>query len=217
MPESSVEAKHRDEIVDGVRVVRVPIVSRGADLNGLNKLKRVANYFSFPIASWLTNAAMDRRYDCVLCMQYSPVLMALPALRIARKQGVPCLLWSFDLWPEDMLTGGLSRDGLPYRIMRRVSRSIYRRADMVAVTSPGFTAYFDEQLNLHDLKTVWLPQLAEETFERVADTAKPMSVRLFLPLQEILVEIKVSKRLSKQHRFWCMSPFTCVLSVQALA
>ena len=172
VPEEFRGGKHRDEIVDGVRVVRVPIVSRGADLNGLNKLKRVANYFSFPIASWLTHAAMDRRYDCVICMQYSPVLMALPALRIARKQGVPCLLWSFDLWPEDMLTGGLSRDGLPYRIMRRVSRSIYRRADMVAVTSPGFTAYFDEQLNLHDLKTVWLPQLAEETFERVADTAE---------------------------------------------
>lgn len=172
VPEEFRGGKHRDEIVDGVRVVRVPIVSRGADLKGFNKLKRVANYFSFPIASWLTHAAMDRRYDCVICMQYSPVLMALPALRIAKKQGVPCLLWSFDLWPEDMLTGGLSRDGLPYRIMRRVSRSIYRRADMVAVTSPGFTAYFDEQLNLHDLKTVWLPQLAEETFERVADSAE---------------------------------------------
>lgn len=163
--------RHRDEVVGGVRVVRVPIVARGADLKGLNKLRRVANYFSFPITAWVTRAAMDRRYDCVICVQFSPVLMAMPALRIARRQSVPCLLWSFDLWPEDMLTGGLSRDGLPYRIMRRVSRSIYGRADAIAVTSPGFTTYFDEQLDLSGLKTIWLPQFAEEAFEHVADVS----------------------------------------------
>lgn len=163
--------RHRDEMVDGVRVIRVPIVSRGADLKGFNKFKRVANYFSFPIAAWLTRAAMDRQYDCVICMQFSPVLMALPALRIATIQGVPCLLWSFDLWPEDMLTGGLSRDGLPYRVMRQVSRGIYGRADIVAVTSPGFRTYFAEQLGLPSLKTIWLPQPAEEDFEHIANTS----------------------------------------------
>lgn len=171
VPEEYRRGRHKEETLDGVRVVRVPIVSRGANLKGLNKLRRVANYFSFPISAWLKQAAMDKRYDCVICMQFSPVLMALPALRIAKKQGAPCLLWSFDLWPEDMLTGGLCRDGLPYGIMRRVSRSIYGQADMVAVTSPGFTTYFEEQLGLPDLKTVWLPQFAEETFERVADAA----------------------------------------------
>lgn len=158
---------HRDEIVNGVRVVRVPIVARGVNLEGLNKLRRVANYISFPLSAWAVQAAMDERYDCVICAQFSPVLMALPALRIAKKQGAPCLLWSFDLWPEDMLTGGLSREGVPYKIMRGASRIIYGRADMVAVTSPGFKKYFDEQLGLPDLKTAWLPQFAEEAFEKV--------------------------------------------------
>ncbi len=162
---------HRDEVVDGVRVVRVPIIARGADLKGLNKLRRVANYLSFPLSAWATRASMDGRYDLVMCVQFSPVLMALPALRIAKRQGAPCLLWSFDLWPEDLLTGGMSRGGLPYRVMHRVSRGIYGRADMVAVTSPGFTRYFDEQLELPGLRTVWLPQFAEEAFEGVADAA----------------------------------------------
>lgn len=161
--------KHQDEIVDGVRVVRVPIVARGANLKGLNKLRRVANYFSFPFSAWATGAAMDENYDCVMCVQFSPVLMALPALRIAEKQGVPCLLWSFDLWPEDMLTGGLSREGVPYKIMRRVSRGIFGRADFVAVTSPGFMTYFEEQLGLSSLDTAWLPQFAESIFEDVAE------------------------------------------------
>lgn len=169
VPEEFRRGKHNNEMVDGVRVVRVPIIARGADLKGLNKLRRIANYVSFPIAAWLTRAAMDRHYDCVICMQFSPILMALPALRIAENQGIPCLLWSFDLWPEDMLTGGLNRNGLPFNIMRRVSRRIYGRADMVAVTSPGFSTYFEEQLGLPELKTTWLPQFAEEAFEHVSN------------------------------------------------
>lgn len=162
--------KHRDELDNGVRVIRVPIVARGKDLNGLNKLRRVANYVSFPISCQLTRAALDSEYDCVMCFQFSPILMAVPALRIARTQGIPCLIWSFDLWPEDMLTGGMSRGGFPYRIMRAVSRRIYGAADMVAVTSPGFVEYFGSRLGLGGLRTAWLPQFAEEMFEGVQDS-----------------------------------------------
>lgn len=155
----------RDEIVEGVRVRRVPIVARGENLRGLNKLRRVANYLSFPLSSWLTGACLDEKYDAVMCFQFSPVLMALPALRIAHREGIPCLLWSFDLWPEDMLTGGMSRDGVPYRVMREVSRRIYGEADLLAVTSPGFETYFSEQLGLQDTSVAWLPQFAETIFE----------------------------------------------------
>lgn len=157
--------RHRDEEIEGVRVIRVPIVARGENLEGLNKLRRVANYVSFPFMCRLTGAAADDRYDCVVCVQFSPVLMALPALRIAKEQRIPCLIWSFDLWPEDMLTGGMSRAGVPYRIMRFVSKRIYGAADMVAVTSPGFPRYFEEELGICGLKTAWLPQFAEEMFE----------------------------------------------------
>ncbi len=91
--------------------------------------------------------------------------MALPSIYIARKQQIPCLIWSFDLWPEDMLTGGMRRGGIPYRVMRTVSRRIYGAADMVAVTSPGFPRYFEKELGLSGLRTAWLPQFAEGMFE----------------------------------------------------
>ena len=155
----------REESVRGVRVVRVPIVARGRDLKSFNKIRRMANYISFPLASWFTQACADEPCDCVLCVQYSPVLMALPALRIARRQKVPCLVYSFDLWPEDMLSGGMSRTGAPYKAMRRVSRRIYGSADLVAVTSPGFASYFAHELGLEDLCCECLPQYAEGAFE----------------------------------------------------
>lgn len=158
---------HRDENVRGVRVVRVPVIARGKDLRGLNKVRRVANYVSFPLTSRLLPLASDDRFDCVLAMQFSPVLMAIPALRIAKKQGIPCLLYCFDLWPEDMLSGGMSRGGVPYAVMRAVSRRVYESADRVCGTSPGFEEYFAGELGLQGIDFAWLPQYAEEAFEQM--------------------------------------------------
>ncbi|MBM6785515.1 glycosyltransferase family 4 protein [Collinsella tanakaei] len=165
VPDEYRNGRHRDEILDGVRVVRVPTISRGRNLRGFNKVRRIGNYLSFPVMSLLAGGTLEGDYDCVLCFQFSPVLMALPALRIARQSGIPCILWSFDLWPEDMLSGGMSRGGLPFRVMGFVSKKIYGAADMVAVTSPGFVEYFSERLGLKELRTSWLPQFAEDVFD----------------------------------------------------
>lgn len=167
--------KRRREKISGVDVIRVPIVARGGNLKGWNKLRRVANYVSFPLMSWLTRACTRERFDIVVCLQFSPVLMAVPALRIARAQKVPCLIYSFDLWPEDMLAGGLSREGVPYKIMRKLSRGIYGAADAVAVTSPGFEDYFRDELKLSNLRCHWLPQYAEAAFENLKPLSTPAS------------------------------------------
>lgn len=169
VPEEYRHGKHRDEVVDGVRVLRVPIVARGHDLRGLNKARRIANYLSFPFMSWLTGAASRDRYDCVLCMQFSPIQMAYPALRIAKSQHIPCLIYIFDLWPEDLLTGGFNRGGKVYGVMRGVSKKIYGRADRLAVTSPKFEDYLRVELGLDVHGVEWLPQYAEEMFERMGD------------------------------------------------
>lgn len=161
--------KRRRENINGVRIVRVPIVARGRDLHGLNKVRRVANYASFPFMSWLTGAASNEHYDCVLAPQLSPILMTLPALRIADKQGIPCLLWVIDLWPEDLLTGGFSRKGKAYQTMWGISRKAYSRATRLAVTSPRFEDYLRDELNLDINGVEWLPQYAEEMFEKLGE------------------------------------------------
>lgn len=164
--------QNRNEMVGGVNVVRVPIVARGKDLVGINKAKRVLNYISFPFMAWLTRACAKKQYDFVLAFQYSPILMVLPALRIARKQKIPVLIWAFDLWPEDLLSGGFERSSLVFRFMKSVSAKIYERADCIAVTSRGFVDYFADYLHLENLNVVWLPQFAEEIFEEMPFTSK---------------------------------------------
>ena len=167
VPDEYRHGRHGDEMVDGVRVVRVPIVARGS---GLNKMRRVANAVSFPLMAWLMRAAMDARYDCVVSFEFSPIFMCYPALRIARKQGIPCLMWVVDLWPEDLLTGGFSREGTAYRLLRGMSKRIYARADRLAVTSPKFVDYLRDELRL-DVSPDWLPQYAEDMFVRMGGSS----------------------------------------------
>ena len=169
IPPDYLHGAHRDELIDGVRVVRVPLVARGKDLCGVNKIRRIANYISFPLSSWATRACQDERYDAILCFQFSPILMALPALRIARKQSIPCLIWCFDLWPEDMITGGFVKGSTSFELVKRLSRQIYSSADLVAVTSPRFADYFSDDLGLEGVGKVWLPQYAEPMFEALGE------------------------------------------------
>lgn len=155
------------QVRNGVQICRVKIVSRGKNLHGFNKLRRIANYFSFSYAGSIAAKRMPDDFDCVLVFQFSPVLMATPGIAYAKKYNVPCIIYCFDLWPEDMLTGGISRKGLTYKIMKKISYDIYNQADTLAITSPNFEDYFKDELGLSNSKYAYLPQFAEEQFELV--------------------------------------------------
>ena len=120
IPEKYKQKKNRYQEKDGVRIFRVPIVSRGENLKGVNALKRVLNYFSFSV-SGSKFARKLKGFDVVVAFEFSPILMVIPAIKVAKRESIPLLIYAFDLWPEDLLTGGLSKQGIPYRIMKRYS------------------------------------------------------------------------------------------------
>ena len=155
---------HRDEIVNGVRVHRCPIHprKRGA-------LHRFWNYYSFVFASKRYLSRLEEDFDVVLVNQLSPVMMAGGALDWAKRHGKKTVLYCLDLWPESLSAGGIRSGSLIYRVFWYISRRIYRGADAIAVTSQGFEDYFRTTLKLPDAKLVYLPQYAEELFDRLPD------------------------------------------------
>lgn len=155
---------HRDEIVNGVRVHRCPIHprKRGA-------LHRFWNYYSFVFASKRYLSRLEEDFDVVLVNQLSPVMMAEGALQWAKRHGKKTVLYCLDLWPESLSAGGVRPGSLIYRVFWHISRRIYRRANAIAVTSQGFEDYFRTTLKLPDAKLVYLPQYAEELFDRLPD------------------------------------------------
>ena len=166
IPEKYKQKKNRYQEKDGVRIFRVPIVSRGENLKGVNALKRVLNYFSFSV-SGSKFARKLKGFDVVVAFEFSPILMVIPAIKVAKRESIPLLIYAFDLWPEDLLTGGLSKQGIPYRIMKRYSKKLYGQADAIAITSPDFERYIADYLEVDCPEFFYLPQYAEEEFERI--------------------------------------------------
>lgn len=151
-----------DETVDGVRVHRCPIHPRKK-----GPVHRFWNYYSFRSASRRYLRRLEEDFDAVFVYQLSPLMMAEGALEWAERHGKPCLLYCLDLWPESLTTGGIRAGSLVYRYYLGVSRSIYRRADNILLSSRGFARYFRETLGIGDEKLAVLSQYAEEAFDGV--------------------------------------------------
>ena len=149
----------RDEVRNGVRVIRVPLHPRLS--GGVN---RVRNYLSFWRNANEVARGLGDGYDVALGYQFSPVMQADPALVWAKKNKKKALLYCFDLWPASLLAGGFKESSLPFRWMRSVSRRIYSRADRIAVTSPLFDEYFRGELGLRVPDSAYLPQYADDAF-----------------------------------------------------
>lgn len=144
---------------NGVNIIRAWLWPRRE-----GALNRILNYLSFWLsANWLSSK-LDGGFDVVLGYQFSPVMQVDPGIRYAERTGTPMILYSFDLWPESLVAGGIGRESLPFRWIKSVSKRIYSSADTLAVTSPGFYDYFSSELGLEFDRKVYLPQYAEDLF-----------------------------------------------------
>lgn len=125
-----------EESWKGARLYRVPIFPRGIK----SGLRLALNYLSFVIAAILWGPIMLRRSrpDAVLVYAPSPLLQALPGLLLARIKGCPLVLWVQDIWPESLRATGYVRNSLILWAVGRVVRFIYKRSDLILISSKGF-------------------------------------------------------------------------------
>lgn len=163
IPDEYKNGGHRDEYVNGVRVIRVEEIPRTKGKVGLAK-----NYVSFVVSGSLKALTLEKDYDAIFVYQLSPILMAIPAYVAKwtmrkRKLSIYCL----DLWPESLSSLGISKDSVFYKFMKWVSIRIYKGAYSVSYTSKMFKSYFENELGLKNMKTVHIPQFADELFSKV--------------------------------------------------
>lgn len=152
-----------DEVLDGVRVHRCPIIPRKQ-----GAVYRFLNYYSYVFSSRNYLRGLKEDFDVVFVNQLSPVMMAESALAWARKKKKKCVLYCLDLWPESLLAGGIRKESVIYKVFLQISRRIYRRADALLITSMGFREYFRDVLRIENKDIRYLPQYAEDLFEAVA-------------------------------------------------
>lgn len=163
-PEDGVYIPHLNifyEEINGVKVYRCRLFPRKK-----GKLNLVRNYVSFAWQATKAVRAMlpdSHDFDKIMVFQYSPVTMAIPGILFRKKLGKPLILYCFDLWPESIVSAGLPNHGLLYGILLMLSRWIYKKADILLVSSRNFGKYFKNKLGIKT-PVHYLPIYAEDLF-----------------------------------------------------
>ena len=121
-----------EEQVNGWHFYRTP--SAGGILNGTAAFAQIK--LMGQIASRIEEVARRRRPDVLHA--HSPVLNAIPALRVGRRLGIPVLYELRALWEDAAVDHGTAREGgLRYRVSRGLESWVLRRADAVTTICEG--------------------------------------------------------------------------------
>jgi len=151
----------RTEYINGAKIIRTPIIPRG---NG-NALRLLLNYTSFIIFSFFTVQFRIRTsFDVIFVQQLSPVTMALPAIRIKRKQKIPLCLWVLDLWPESVTAASNIKNHRIIAWLNKLVKFIYKNSDKILVSSAFFSNSISEKINIDKNEIIHFPNWAEDIF-----------------------------------------------------
>lgn len=164
----------RREVVNGVKVIRIPVVPRGKG----GAIRLLLNYFSFALLAscYCLYLAYKEKFDIIFVQQLSPVTMALPALVVKRIQKIPLYMWICDLWPESLSSGGGVNNKYILSFFGKIVQTIYSGCTKLLISSRGFTQSILEKGDYSN-KITYLPNWAEEVF----NNNTPLSTNSNLP------------------------------------
>lgn len=148
----------RHEVINGVRVTRLPIVPRGVD----NKVMLMLNYFSFLVVGCLYMLwhAIFNKYDLVFCQQLSPVMMSMPAVLYKKIRKVPLYTWVLDLWPESLTAAGGINNKHVLGFFDWFVKKEYKHSDKILTSSRSFDQSILAYGDYKD-KIVYFPQWSD--------------------------------------------------------
>lgn len=149
--------KKHHEMVNGVKVTRLPIFPRGN-----NKIMLMLNYFSYLIVAWVYMLfhAVFHKYDRVFVQQLSPVMMSAPGVLYKRLRKAPLYTWVLDLWPESLTAAGGINNKYILSFFRHYVRSEYKHSDKILISSRSFERSIAEYGDYSN-KVVYYPQWAD--------------------------------------------------------
>jgi len=153
--------KKRREKINGVNVIRSFIIGRGK-----GNFSLALNYISYIISASIKVLFLKRDFDLVFVYQLSPVTMAIPGIILKKIIKKRLVLYCFDLWPESVISGNISRVSKIYSILLKISKWIYKNSDQIIISSKNFKKYFNNTLGIKK-ELIHLPIYAENLFSNI--------------------------------------------------
>lgn len=155
--------KRRHEHYKGADVYRVQTIARHH-----GPIWRSLNYLSFVVSgslrAWTQDfTKTDAGFDVIYVWEVSPVTMAVPAIRLAKRYRKPLFLYCMDIWPECVKAMGINERNPAFLLIHAWSRLIYNACDHIAVSSKPFFAYLKKTNRVSPSRMSYLPQYADDT------------------------------------------------------
>ncbi len=170
--------KKRSEIVDGVKIYHIPIISRGS-----SSFRLILNYISFVISGFIWKSFTRVKPDRVFVFETSPMTQALPAVWFAHKRKIPCDIYVQDLWPENVEFATGIHNKFLIRFIDFMVDYIYRNCCNIFVTSESFKKHLETRNStwrmIHGVKkskVIYWPQYAEEFYKPCLKEQKPQDM-----------------------------------------
>ncbi|PKQ68742.1 hypothetical protein BZG01_03220 [Labilibaculum manganireducens] len=152
--------KPNEEIVNGVRIIRTPIIPRK---NG-NAIHLALNYFSFVFFSFIIFLfKLKNNYDIILVQQLSPIFSALPGVWMKKKYKIPMVLWVLDLWPESISAASNFKSGILLDWINSIVKKVYSSSDHILISSRNFEKSIKEKVK-KNIDITYFPNWAEDLF-----------------------------------------------------
>ena len=161
----------RVEIINGVNVIRCFEIGRGKRAMSL-----ALNYLSYCASGTIMAGKIAGDYDIVFSYQLSPVLMAIPAIRYARKNKKPLLLYCCDIWPESIKLIVKKESSLLFKITKKISTQIYSSCDKILTQSSSFIPYIKRVHFISSDKLSYLPAFASDDYLEEDFTARDKTI-----------------------------------------
>ena len=99
-------------------------------------LRRILNYLSFSLSSFLLGPWLVRRPDVIYV--YNLVTLGPTAFLLRFLFGAKVIIDVQDLWPESVANSKMLRNKAVLNVLNGICKWVYRRADQLTVLSPGF-------------------------------------------------------------------------------
>ena len=151
--------KKRREIVNGVKVIRLPIIPRGKG----GAIRLVLNYISyyFCISIFTFFHGFRNKYDKIFVHLTSPFFIGVCAKKLSKRQNIPLIFWTLDLWPESLISAGGFKNKLLINQQTNMVRMVYEQCSKILIGSKGFERSICEKGAFKD-KLVYFPNWAED-------------------------------------------------------
>ena len=165
--------KRRHEHYKGADVYRVQTIARHH-----GPIWRSLNYLSFVVTGSLRAWTQDftkteAGFDVIYVWEVSPVTMAVPAIRLAKRYRKPLFLYCMDIWPECVKAMGITESNPAFPLIHAWSRLIYNACDHIAVSSKPFFTYLEKMNRVPLSRMSYLPQYADDALLRSDFTKQP--------------------------------------------